>query len=68
MSPKRSLRSQRLLATGSVLCTVGAGFLLYALIFEPAYTSGSLAFPIGFVDGIVMGLGAALVLWNLRSS
>ena len=68
MTTKRSLRNRRLLATGSILSTLGAAALIFALIFEPAYTSGPFAFPIGVGNGIIMGLGATLALWNLKPS
>ena len=51
---------------GSALATAGAAGIIIAMLFDPPYSHGYLAFPIGFVHGLMMGFGTVLALWNLK--
>ena len=59
------LIGKRVLGAGVVMTTLAALGIVFTFVSRPSYLESPLAFPAGFVNGLVLGVGVAVVIWNL---
>ena len=59
------LIGKRALGTGAAMTALAALGIVFTAVFRPFYLESPVAFPVGFLHGLVLGVGVALVIWNL---
>lgn len=59
------LIGKRVLGLGAAMTTLAALGTIFTFVFCPLYLESPVAFPVGFLHGLVLGVGVVLVIWNL---
>ena len=49
----------------AAMTTLAALGIVFTFVFRPFYLESPMAFPLGFLHGLVLGVGVALVISNL---
>jgi hypothetical protein len=59
------LIGKRVLGLGAAMTALAALGIVFTFVSRPPYLESPMAFPAGFLHGLVLGVGVALVVWNL---